>query len=595
MNNTMSASASASTSDSAPASMKYGCFPTEELNEGFNGLSSEQKYAFAKFAQGQNVFITGPGGTGKTRLIQFMVDYMNANGRTHQVCALTGCAAVLLNCKAKTIHSWSGIRLAKGNVNDIVNRVIRNRCMAKNWKSIDVLIVDEVSMMSCKMFEILDQIGRAIRKNPGKPFGGIQLIFTGDFFQLPPIPDYDDPTSGQFCFQHSRWAATFKSADCIELRTFFRQTDPAYISILQEVRRGKITEASADLLEQRVNKRPAATKDGIVPTKLFPIRTKVDYINDTQYSKLGGDERIYQIAVKTNVKTRIDSGNPLTFEETARCEELTQEQLSREVDSLISALTTEKVVRLKIGALVMCSANLDVERGICNGSQGVIVDFAETILQEDLAQKTVIVPVVRFVNGVTMRITPHPRQSEEYPCIVVSHIPLCLAWALTIHKIQGATLDMAEMDIGKTVFADGQSYVALSRVKTLDGLYLSEFNPLKIKANPLVAEFYDTFPAIPESDMTALTHQILSRLTTTVAMTAKMNGLKQSHLGFSAGGGRWQNVSVKKTDDTNNTITTIFKRFEHKAATAAATQEEMREEEEPAAAKKDPTIKTIRL
>jgi hypothetical protein len=194
-----------------------------------------------------------------------------------------------------------------------------------------------------------------------------------------------------------------------------------------------------------------------------------------------------------------------------------------------------------------------------------------------------------------MRITPHSRQSEEYPCIVVSHIPLCLAWALTIHKIQGATLDMAEMDIGKTVFADGQSYVALSRVKTLDGLYLSEFNPLKIKANPLVAEFYDTFPAIPESDMTALTHQILSRLTTTVAMAAKMNGLKQSHIGFSAGGGRWQNVSVKKTDDTNNAITTIFKRFEHKAAATTATQEEMREAEEQAAAKKDPTIKTIRL
>jgi hypothetical protein len=281
---------------------------------------------------------------------------------------------------------------------------------------------------------------------------------------------------------------------------------------------------------------------------------------------------------------------------------LTQEQLSREVDSLISALTTEKVVRLKIGALVMCSANLDVERGICNGSQGVIVDFAETILQEDLTQKTVIVPVVRFVNGVTMRITPNPRQCEEYPCIVVSHIPLCLAWALTIHKIQGATLDMAEMDIGKTVFADGQSYVALSRVKTLDGLYLSEFNPLKIKASPLVIEFYDTFPTMSPEDMTTATHQILSH----VGFTVKMNGLKQTKLG----GVGTQAAVVKKMD---NTLTNIFKRFEHKepplviqardeemqeesyTTLSAVAQTEVEEERTQQQQRNDPTIKTIRL
>jgi ATP-dependent DNA helicase PIF1 len=561
--------------------VKCECFVTEELNVGFEKLSTEQKYAFAKFAQGRNVFVTGPGGTGKTRLIQFMAEYMNALGKPYQVCALTGCAAVLLNCRAKTIHSWSGIRLGKGDSNDIVNRVVRNRCMAKNWRGIEVLIVDEVSMMSSKMFEILDQIGRAIRKNPGKPFGGIQLVFTGDFFQLPPIPDYEDPMSGQFCFQHPRWAATFKPADCIELCTFFRQTDPTYISILQEIRRGKITEASSELLEQRVNKKPSLPKDGIVPTKLFPIRSKVDFINDTMYSKLGGDERIYQISVKTNAKMHIDSGTPLTFEEMSRCEELMPEQMSREVDLLISSILTEKVVRLKLGAFVMCSANLDVERGICNGSQGVIVDFVEMIVQEDLAQKAVIVPVVRFANGVTMRITPHPRQSEEYPCIVVSHIPLCLAWALTIHKIQGATLDMAEMDVGKTVFADGQTYVALSRVKTLDGLYLSEFNPLKIKASPLVTEFYNSFPAISNTIMAETTNQILSQVTMKVKSATT---LKQTKLGsIKAKNAAINNAFASAAADRPN----IFRQFAHK-------QEDNKDElqEEP---KKDPTVKTIRL
>jgi ATP-dependent DNA helicase PIF1 len=143
------------------------------------------------------------------------------------VCALTGCAATLLNCKAKTIHSWSGVKLARGNSEDIIRRVIRNRNFIKSWRGVEVLVVDEVSMMSSKMFDLLDNIGRVTRRNTSKPFGGLQLIFTGDFFQLPPIPDQNDPSSGEFCFQHPRWAMTFKLANCIELKTFFRQTDPA--------------------------------------------------------------------------------------------------------------------------------------------------------------------------------------------------------------------------------------------------------------------------------------------------------------------------------------------------------------------------------
>jgi hypothetical protein len=202
-------------------------------------------------------------------------------------------------------------------------------------------------------------------------------------------------------------------------------------------------------------------------------------------------------------------------------------------------------------------------------------------VQEDLAQKAVIVPVVRFANGVTMRITPHPRQSEEYPCIVVSHIPLCLAWALTIHKIQGATLDMAEMDVGKTVFADGQTYVALSRVKTLDGLYLSEFNPLKIKASPLVTEFYNSFPAISNTIMAETTNQILSQVTMKVKSATT---LKQTKLGsIKAKNAAINNAFASAAADRPN----IFRQFAHK-------QEDNKDElqEEP---KKDPTVKTIRL
>jgi len=553
------------------ATTTFECLSTTSLKVGFESLSVEQKYSFAKFTQGQNLFVTGPGGTGKTRLIQFLVEYMNSTGKSHQVCALTGCAATLLNCKAKTIHSWSGVRLAKGVSADIVNRVIRNRNITKSWRSTEVLIVDEVSMMSSKMFDLLDQIGRATRKCNGKPFGGIQLIFTGDFFQLPPIPDQGEPGSGEFCFQHPKWAATFKAANCIELQTFFRQTDPAYISILQEVRRGTISPANSDLLRTRLMRgRPSDKGDGIVPTKLFPVRAKVDTINESSYERLEGEERVYHFSVTTKAKTHIDTGTVLSAEETAHCEELTSEQLSREVDTLITSLFTEKTVRLKIGTLVMCTANIDVDRGICNGSQGIVIGYADlvpsAVLPDELLRgggKPISVPLVRFSNGVTMKVAPHQRQSEEFPCIIVAQIPLCLAWALTIHKIQGATLDMAEMDIGRSIFADGQSYVALSRVKTLEGLNLSEFNATKIKANPLVVEFYDSFPKIGEDEMLSEIGAILSKFAAPVQPTI----LKQASM---------QSFAVTKDTtkkDTTQKETNPFSAF----------------------AEKDPTIKTVIL
>lgn len=585
---------------SALSDPTFSCLSTPSLQRGFSSLSVEQQYAFAKFTQGQNLFVTGPGGTGKTRLIQFIVEYMNSIGKPHQVCALTGCAATLLHCKAKTIHSWSGVKLAKGDPDDIIRRVVKGRSYPKAWRSADVLIVDEVSMMSSKMFDLLDQIGRTIRKYATRPFGGIQLIFTGDFFQLPPIPDQDDPTTGEFCFQHPKWGKTFKPENCIELKTFFRQTDPTYISILQEVRRGTISPENIAHLQTRLTRgRITEPKNGIVPTKLFPVRTKVETINETSYAKLEGEERVYRFSVTTKAKTHIDSGVVLSPSESAHCEELTSEQLSHEVDTLITSLFTEKVVRLKIGTLVMCTANIEVDRGICNGSQGVVVGYADAtqgftesvgrskseifgkddvgVLYESVndllptefmtkstASSSILVPVVKFANGVTMKVAPYQRQSEEYPCIVVSQIPLCLAWALTIHKIQGATLDLAEMDIGRSIFAAGQSYVALSRVKTLDGLHLSEFISTKIKANPLVIEFYDSFPQLKTDEMS---QQIIDILTNTISPVHAVE-MKQTTI-FSS-----RNLSTKIQTDSS------------------LSKERPKEQpkEQP-----DPTIKTIKL
>jgi ATP-dependent DNA helicase PIF1 len=474
----------------------------------FNTLSIEQQYAYLRFKQGRNLFITGPGGTGKTRLIQFIAQHMEDTKRPYQVCAMTGCAAVLLNCSARTLHSWSGIKRAKGPNETIIHRVMRNDLAVKAWRKVSTLIIDEVSMMSAKMLHLLDDIGRSTRRNT-RPFGGIQIILTGDFYQLPPIGDHDDPASRAFCFESPRWPSIFPIENCVELCTIFRQTDPVFTKLLLEIREGKISEEGAAILRGQVHRDYDATEfGGIVPTKIFPVRAKVDYTNNTMYAGLESEEMEFVARVKMGMRTYVDSGLPIPSQILAACDDLTPEKIEYEVTQMLTDMQVEETVRFKVGTLVMCTVNLDVEAGICNGAQGIIVDFVESdaLNEMPVALKSgakhmndKMVPLVRFANGATRRIDYKLNQCDEYPVVVVAQIPLRLAWALTIHKMQGSTVDMAEMDIGKTVFEYGQTYVALSRVKTLAGVYLTEFYPHKIRANPAVISFY-SFIGPPEKE-----------------------------------------------------------------------------------------------
>jgi ATP-dependent DNA helicase PIF1 len=199
------------------------------------------------------------------------------------------------------------------------------------------------------------------------------------------------------------------------------------------------------------------------------------------FSQLDEDEYEYDYSSSCENLTYLDTGKLISFEDQTACRRLAKYDIENEINTLLSNIQAPTTVSLKKGAVVMCTTNLNVEEGICNGSQGIVIDFVESPTRETA---TMLVPLVRFSNGKVMKIVPFHRQSEEYPCISVSQIPLCLAWALTIHKIQGATLQMASIDIGKDIFEYGQTYVALSRIKSLDGLYLTEFYPHRIKANP---------------------------------------------------------------------------------------------------------------
>jgi ATP-dependent DNA helicase PIF1 len=435
-------------------------------------FSPEQQCAFNKYINGDNLFLTGPGGTGKTALIRHI--YKDAMDKcvNIQVCAMTGCASILLQCQAKTVHSWAGIGLGNGTIEQVVERICKNRYAIANWKSTNILIIDEVSMMSKKLFEMLDAIARKIRRT-NKPFGGMQIIFSGDFYQLPPVGDKLEEDTVRFCFESEIWFNAFSLDDHIVLQTIFRQSDPLYQQILNQIREGRLKKSSNDILIDLTTKQLDPNIQ-IKPTKLFPTRSQVDYINNHEMNKLSGQEYHYTVKYHSDLE--------ITNTERVKRLQFTSKDIETELNYLKSNLRCDNIVKIKVGAQVMCVVNIKLDNGdlLCNGAQGIVVDINPQGL-----------PIVTFNNGYTRVMSYHVWPSENIPGIGVSQVPLMLAWALTIHKSQGATLDIAEIDVGSGIFECGQSYVALSRVKSLEGLYLCSFDAKRIRVSRKVQEFYD--------------------------------------------------------------------------------------------------------
>ena len=449
-------------------------------------LSVEQECACQQFENGDNLFVTGQAGTGKTLLIKYFLELAKIRKKNIQVCALTGCAALLLEgCNATTIHSWSGIKLANKEKEVVIDSVLQNKNAIQKWKKTQILIVDEVSMMSEKVFDLLNEIGKRIRQST-KAFGGIQVIFMGDFYQLPPVGRDE-----RFCFESVHWYNVFILDNHIELQTIFRQRNSMHQSILSAVRCGEIKKEHIQFLESYVKRTFDQEKhSGCVPMKLFPTRQKVDSVNQSTFAQLEGPCYDYNYIQKTNCCTYLETGSPIPVSYLEKCrKEITTKQKEYELDYLINNSPCEKVLSLKKGTNVMCTVNLDLDIGICNGSIGVVIDFTSVITGSPI-------PIVRFSNGIVKQIPIKYWQSEEYPSLAIGQIPLQYAWAITIHKIQGASLSLAEMDIGNHIFEYGQSYVALSRMKDLEGLYLSGFSPTKIKVHPKVKAFYNSIPKV---------------------------------------------------------------------------------------------------
>lgn len=427
-------------------------------------LTDEQRNAFDRIEQGHSIFLTGPGGTGKSFLLKTIYEEIPLRTGKHvAVTAMTGCAALLLGKHAKTLHSWGGIGLAQESAPALAVKIRKIGKAMQRWLGTDILIIDEVSMMTPDLLEKLDAIARILRKNE-VPMGGLQLVFVGDFFQLPPVVKEGEVS---FVFESPLWKDIVN--ETVSLTKIIRQDDPVFHTILEEARVGKLSKKSLAVLEEKQKDRSWQQME-IRPSLLYTRRAIVDMVNDKNLKALEGNSHLFKAET--------------VFEPVARTKGLTKHsvEVKRIVEKMDKDCPYMPELILKEGAQVMLLSNLNPEVGLVNGARGVVTGFQGSSDNET--------PLVKFRTGLPIPIEHTSWTSNDIEGVGRKQIPLKLAYAITIHKAQGATLDSALIDIGRSTFECGQAYVALSRVKNLESLYIWDVEASAFRAHPKVLDFY---------------------------------------------------------------------------------------------------------
>lgn len=414
-------------------------------------LNDLQNTVVERVSAFQNVFMTGSAGSGKSEVIKYIKKLLGS--KVVHVTAMTGRASLLIG--GKTLHSWAGIGLGQGTWEELVQDMSFNA--KKNWRQKElVLVVDEVSMLSHELFEKLDNIGKYFRRS-ALPFGGITLLFSGDFKQLPPV-------KADLLLKSKLFMETFPTSSTVLLTTNFRQEgDPVYQGVLHRISLGEQTKQDEAILASRmlsIVKPPS----GSCFTRIYPLKRQAESFNAAKMKGLKGQEYEFLHSYSTLAK------NGLSSQERAYLEK-----------QLANAPCEARLV-LKVGAVVMQVVNCTPDgatRRKVNGSIGVVEAFDETSNN----------PVVRFHDKDLCEIKPYSWVSEDKK-LSRSQLPLIIAWGVTAHKIQGASLDAAVMSLGSNIFEDNQVYVMLSRVKTLEGVFLSSFDPSVVRAHPDAVAYY---------------------------------------------------------------------------------------------------------
>ncbi|CAG8484400.1 7491_t:CDS:1 [Funneliformis mosseae] len=435
-------------------------------------LSEEQQRIFDLVVLNrENIFFTGSAGTGKSFLLQRIISSLKARYGSESVAvtATTGIAAV--NISGTTLHSFAGVGLGRGLAPELIKQVQKSVAARTRWKSIDTLVIDEISMLDAQLFDKLEFIARAIRNN-NRPFGGLQLVVTGDFFQLPPV---SKDRSSKFCFDADRWKVCIKHT--IQLTKIYRQKDSELIELLNEMRIGEMSDKSLVLLKQ-LEIEPNYPDDGIRPTELYPINDMVNKANATELGKIS--HKLYTYA-------SVD-WEPLRF---------------GQLQTLCKSCLAPEKLELKRNAQVMLIKNLSKE--LVNGSRGVVVGFynqadgTSYYNGEDEGMADVkLLPIVRFTHLCEMVIQEAEWKLTSPGDVVLAsrkQIPLVLSWAISIHKSQGQTLDRVKVDLSK-VFEKGQAYVALSRATSAKSLQVTGFRREKVMYHERVKMFYQSLTTI---------------------------------------------------------------------------------------------------
>lgn len=418
---------------------------------GGHSLNSEQSAVARAALNGSSLFFTGSAGTGKTHLLKYITERLPPQSTV--VTASTGIAASHIS--GITLHTFAGIGSAKCTTEEAVRIIESNTIKAANWRRCSTLIIDEISMVDGEFFDKLEHIARVIRKRD-EPFGGIQLILSGDFLQLPPV-QRNGEAAKTFCFESQSWNSCVRTS--FYLKRVMRQNESSFIKCLEKIRRGKCDDEVMDILKSSTSHR--VDKDGIRATRLCTHKADVDLLNREQLKLLPGEARTFKA---------IDSHPKMAALMDSHC-------------------PTAREVTFKIGAQVILNKNIDLSRSLVNGSRGVIVKF-EKRPGDNLAN--CLYPVVRFLDGKDHLIKFETWMVKSGQGMVSrTHLPLNCAWALSIHKSQGMSLDLVEISLSRA-FECGQAYVALSRARTLQGLRVTDLASNSIKANKTVLEFYES-------------------------------------------------------------------------------------------------------
>jgi ATP-dependent DNA helicase PIF1 len=470
--------------------------------------TSQRRALNAVLLKGESVFITGAGGVGKSECIKHIVTIMRDRGLKVGVTAHTGIAAITIDGQTLWSFMKFNVEILKKSKEEIAAIFLKKKGAVYNLNSYRALIIDEISMVDPHVFEVMDYVIQMSRR-VFTPFGGMQLILVGDFFQLP-SPTEKKITIQRYVFQSDVfWRAI---DDMYDLHEMWRQRDPIFVSLLHRARRGHQTADDLKLLRARIGARLPCEESGISPTRLYSKLDEVNRINETEMEKLDGDVHSFKLryGIYKSSKSKFDKGPAVVLKLLCDINATKYQEGVLKIDDI-----DVDPVELKVGAQVMLSYNLDVSSGLVNGARGVLIGWgktaderkdaglpsrkvdAEAFFQAKTEERALYpdekLPIVKFACGRTIEV-PYVRYNLQVDDVEAYawRMALKLAWATSIHKSQSLTLDAAEVDLSNC-FETGMAYVALSRVTSLENVRIAkDFPATAFKIDDSVVKFYDT-------------------------------------------------------------------------------------------------------